>query len=588
MCTVSFIPVGNRFFLTSNRDEKRLRKTAAAPKLFKVGPKTLLYPKDADKGGTWIGVNENGDAAVLLNGAENPHTPQPHYTNSRGLVIPQLLSADQPLTAFEQYNTTQTEPFTLVLFTGKKLYQCRWDGHNKTTIELPATERHIWSSATLYDEATIQKRKGWFERWNAQHPQPAQEEIISFHRQGGDGDAHNDFVMNRSGEMFTVSISSVCMEEKKSSFLYHDLVNKQCYRQELRPNGSLSDAAALRRFFIRLSNWEYWPFHVVYAPIYLYWFWLCLKARSFFFFNTANPTIRNGGFLMESKKEIYDLLPEGTYPKTVLIPFNQYDVDAVQGLLQKEGLAFPLIAKPDIGLRGMAVKLLRNWDDVAAYHQQSQVDYLVQAFVPYQEEAGIFYYRMPDETDGVISGVVGKEFMVVKGDGRQTVEELLNQDDRYFLQLPALRKMYGARLSQILAAGESLQLTPYGNHSRGAKFLDRTADVSPQLYHTINELCKNIPGFYFGRLDIKYRSWKELSEGKHFSIIELNGSGSEPAHIYDPKHSIWFGWKEIMRHLHILYRISRRGKALHQLSYLTWKEGVRLLKDNSAYVEKLQ
>src|SRR5215210_7774096 len=71
-------------------------------------------------------------------------------------------------------------------------------------------------------------------------------------------------------------------------------------------------------FVIRLFHWEYWPFHVVYAVIYPYWFWLCLKARSLFFFSAANPSLENGGFLMESKKSIYDLIPKQFYPRTRL------------------------------------------------------------------------------------------------------------------------------------------------------------------------------------------------------------------------------------------------------------------------------
>ena len=76
---------------------------------------------------------------------------------------------------------------------------------------------------------------------------------------------------------------------------------------------------SLRKKLIKITHWEYWPFNVVYFPIYFYRAWLSLKAKSFFFFNTANPNIENGGFLMESKKLIYDQMKEGTYPKTILV-----------------------------------------------------------------------------------------------------------------------------------------------------------------------------------------------------------------------------------------------------------------------------
>ena len=111
-------------------------------------------------------------------------------------------------------------------------------------------------------------------------------------------------------------------------------------------------------FFIRLFNWEYWPFNVVYGPLFLYWFFLCLKARSFFFFNTSNPTIKNGGFLMESKKEIYDLIPAELYPNTLFFKANTPIENVLKEIEQSE-LKFPVVGKPDIGMKGMMVKKLR-------------------------------------------------------------------------------------------------------------------------------------------------------------------------------------------------------------------------------------
>ena len=72
-------------------------------------------------------------------------------------------------------------------------------------------------------------------------------------------------------------------------------------------------------FFIKLFNWEYWSFSVVYFPIYFYWFYLCLRARNLFFFSASNPTIENGGYLMERKSDIYDIMPQAYYPKTLLV-----------------------------------------------------------------------------------------------------------------------------------------------------------------------------------------------------------------------------------------------------------------------------
>src|SRR5688572_33234148 len=104
------------------------------------------------------------------------------------------------------------------------------------------------------------------------------------------------------------------------------------------------------RFFIKLFHWEYWPFHIVYSPMYIYWLWLSIKTRSFFFFNTANPSIVNGGFLMESKKAIYDLIPTEYYPPTIFFKKGTHNEEIV-GAIREKQLKFPLIGKPDIGMQ---------------------------------------------------------------------------------------------------------------------------------------------------------------------------------------------------------------------------------------------
>ena len=144
---------------------------------------------------------------------------------------------------------------------------------------------------------------------------------------------------------------------------------------------------------------------------------------------------------------------------------------------------------------------------------------------------------------------------------------------------------YSESLNDVLPANELKNLVPYGNHARGAKFIDLSHLADTQLNNTINTICSQIPHFYFGRMDIKYNDWNELKEGKHFSIIELNGAGSDPTHIYDPKHSIFFAWKEIIKHLNILSKISRINKEKMQLNYMSTKEGMEMLKANKAHVK---
>jgi hypothetical protein len=339
-------------------------------------------------------------------------------------------------------------------------------------------------------------------------------------------------------------------------------------------------------FFIKLFNWEYWPFNIVYGPLFPYWFFLCLKARSFFFFNAANPSIKNGGFLMESKKEIYDLIPFEYYPPTLLFSKSISHKEII-ALVRQRNLKYPLVGKPDIGMKGMMVKKLENENDVIAYATSSKVDFLVQEFVPYQNEIGIFYYRYPNEEKGHLSGIVKKEFLSVTGNGVSTIEQLLLKNKRAVLQIPTLRIKEKNKMNIVLKKDEEFIVVPYGNHVRGAKFLDDSNLIDEELRETIDSICKKIKGFYFGRLDIRYNTWEELKQGKNFSIIELNGSGSEPTHIYDPKHSLFWAWKEITKHWKILYKVSKLNHQLREAPYMTTKMGLDMFRENSEYVKLL-
>lgn len=340
-------------------------------------------------------------------------------------------------------------------------------------------------------------------------------------------------------------------------------------------------------FFIKLLHWEYWSFNTVYIPIYIVWVALCIRARSFFFFNASNPTIENGGFVLESKEKIYQLIPKEYYPATLYFK-KETAADELKKRVEIAGLNFPLIAKPDIGGKGKGVKKIYNMDELAAYLDYTKGDFLVQNYIDYGHEVGIFYYRYPNQEKGKISGIVYKELLTITGDGQSTIEALLLQDKRFILQLPVLRSTYKSSLKEVLPSGEKKILVPYGNHARGAKFLDISDKVNEQLTASMDNVCRQVDGFYFGRLDIRYNSWEELEQGKNFSIIELNGAGSEPTHIYDPKHSIFFAWKEIIRHWIILWKISRMNHKLKNIPYMKFSEGVKMLRDNSAFEKMMK
>ena len=290
--------------------------------------------------------------------------------------------------------------------------------------------------------------------------------------------------------------------------------------------------------------------------------------------------------MMESKMDIYNILPEGYYPNTLFFS-AETRVDSVKDSIYRNHFNYPLVGKPDIGMKGIAVKKIDNEAELAEYVLNAKFDFLIQEFVSFKNEVGIFYYRYPGEQRGHISGIVSKEFLTITGDGDSTIKELLMQDKRYVLQLPALKKMYGDNLSKILPGGEEFVLVPYGNHVRGAKFVDASYLIDEKLTQSIDEVCRQVDGFYFGRLDVRYNTWEELREGKNFSIIELNGAGSEPTHMYDPRHSVFFAWREITRHWKILWKISKLNHDKKNHPYMKTRTGLNMLRENNAYVKMI-
>ncbi|MEO6000151.1 MAG: hypothetical protein ABIN89_25155 [Chitinophagaceae bacterium] len=340
-----------------------------------------------------------------------------------------------------------------------------------------------------------------------------------------------------------------------------------------------------RIIYIRLTHWEYWNSTIIYLPVIPYLAFLWLRARSVFFFNAANPGIEYGGFLMESKWKIHRTAPAGFFPDTVLIEPG-LDFNKLKEIIPST-IIFPFIAKPDIGSKGRGVAIINNPEDLKKYHESCPVSYIIQQRIDYRNEAGIFYVRMPGESVGRITGIVQKKYIQVTGNGRSTLKELLEENPRYMLQVRSLGKILGDKeMSAIIAGGEIRTVIEIGNHARGAMFINASNKITPALITTIDNLCKKFDGFYYGRLDIKFEDWKSLEGGEKFGIVELNGAGSEPTHIYDPSNNILQAWKEICRHWKFLYNISKYNNG-QGTAYLNWKEALIMFRNNALLNKKL-
>lgn len=227
MCTVSFIQHKSQTILTSNRDEHHSRPNAFPPSIYQSGNYTLIYCKDAMANGTWMVLRNDNTVIVLLNGAFIRHEMRPVYKKSRGLIVLEIINDKNCLNKFIEYDFTNIEPFTIVLYSNNRLHECIWNGDKKFVTEKPTKESHIWSSVTLYDEDVRQKKQELFQHFLQANTEPDQSEILEFHHSAQD--LENGFIINRNNQLLTFSISQAILTDTAATFHHHDIIENKEY-----------------------------------------------------------------------------------------------------------------------------------------------------------------------------------------------------------------------------------------------------------------------------------------------------------------------------------------------------------------------
>jgi hypothetical protein len=341
----------------------------------------------------------------------------------------------------------------------------------------------------------------------------------------------------------------------------------------------------MNNFFKRITNWELWNFYILYAPISPVWFWYCLRSWSFWFFSSSNPTITFGGFEGEGKKEMYDQLPPDLVPRTIYI-MHDWPYDEVKKRIEKAGFNFPFVVKPDVGMKGILFRKIENEDQLVKYHERIPVEYIVQDLIELPVEVSVFYYRHPAEHTGAVSGFIDKELLHVKGNGKSTLKELTEQHPRAKFRMDEMEHRHSHRFDRIIPQGEIFYLSYAGNHNRGAHFTNLHKEINERMHEVFDQLS-HYTSFYYGRYDIKTTSIEDLKEGKNFQIIEFNGCGAEPNHIYDCNMSLWRAYGVLLTHWKALYRISRHNHK-HGTPYWSFKKGWNFLKQSREHFKMLE
>ncbi len=252
-------------------------------------------------------------------------------------------------------------------------------------------------------------------------------------------------------------------------------------------------------------------------------------------------------------------------PYTILVtgPTPQGDLATAENALDRAGIGFPLVAKPDIGCNGTGVRLIGDRAQLGRYLEDfpRQCAVMLQEFAPEEGEAGIFYVREPGGGPGRITSITFKHAPHVIGDGHSTLRQLILADPRAgrvpHLYLPRL----AGRLDQVPGRGEQVRLVFVGNHCKGSVFENATHEATPALTAAIERIARALPEFHFGRLDVRFASLAGLRRGEGFRIIEINGAGSEATHVWDPATTLREAWRAQFFHYGAAFRIGAANRA---------------------------
>ena len=323
-----------------------------------------------------------------------------------------------------------------------------------------------------------------------------------------------------------------------------------------------------------VSFFEFWPMWAFYPPVLLYVLWLMLRFRGAMLPTVANPSFPGGGFYGESKAAILDLaaqhIPEWVAPFIAVdrpadLDDPQQQHNTLREILVKladKGLALPVVAKPDLGCRGAGVVLVKDEAALAAYLRSfpAGARLLLQKYVPFEGEAGIFYCRHPHAAQGRIISITLKYFPYVYGDGKHTLRQLILADRRAGALSHLYLRRHAQRLDDIPPPGQAIRLAFAGSHSRGAIFRNGTHWVTPDMEQRFDAISQRLPEFYFGRYDIRFADFEAVRQGRDFTIVEVNGAGAESTHIWDRGTSIFKAWADLFTQYKLLFQIGRANR----------------------------
>lgn len=214
--------------------------------------------------------------------------------------------------------------------------------------------------------------------------------------------------------------------------------------------------------------------------------------------------------------------------------------------MEDNRLPYPVILKPDFGVEGIGLRLVKSRTELRKFIAKIKEDYIIQEYIDWPDQLGVFFIKEPGQKAGKIWSITE---VVPKRKGSKK-PKLITPFHRFF---------YKERKDLVT--------------SRVKKIFSQISDV---------------PGFYYGRYDIRVRDLSEFArQGTGFKVLEVNvGPHSIPLQALEKDNNLKVKHQVIYEGIKTAFRIAEKNAGKYSPADIE-KEYKIFLKEYRKYLSRL-
>ena len=267
-----------------------------------------------------------------------------------------------------------------------------------------------------------------------------------------------------------------------------------------------------------------WPGWLLYLPVRLGIVLLSLRHRRLTAFASANPALgRIGGFIGDAKSLLLRPFQRDSRccPTLALSLEDSSDERIKDAAAFAACHGFPVVFKPEVAEDGAGLRFVHTQEQLERLVRGATEDFLLQKFIS-GFEFEVVWRRNPGKDDGSIMAIVQKRDVTVRGDGEQTLEELIWLDEVAVSRANLFLRCHARDLNRVIPAGQKVTLNLTGSYGHGARCLHRHDLITVELDTAVTQFAKRFPGLHFARFDLRANSIEDLKAGR-FIVTEVGG-----------------------------------------------------------------